>query len=173
LHSVLALDAIISERSDFLDLAGHLVLDAEVSGCSGWQCSGLTEYLSCHGSDEANGLRIMVVSEGPHDAQEVTLKRLGIELLADLLVISTAKKTFKRGGLLKIALGRARCAPHELIYVGDSLENDIGPAQEAGVPNIYVGENPAPAGTVKLSSLLDIEQVLNAVSEGTWAGRPK
>ena len=63
----------------------------------------------------ANGLRIMVVSEGPHDAQEATLERLGIAPLADLLVTSAAEKTSKRGGLLKIALGRAQCAPHELI----------------------------------------------------------
>ena len=118
----------------------------------------------------ANGLRIMVVSEGPHDAQEATLVRLGIAPLADLLVTSAAEKTSKRGGLLKIALGRAQCAPHELIYVGDSLENDIWPAQEAGVQSIYVGEEPVPAGVVKIPSLLDLEQVLNAVAQGTWAG---
>ncbi len=119
----------------------------------------------------ANGLRIMVVSEGPHDAQEATLERLGIAPLADLLVTSAAEKTSKRGGLLKIALSRAQCAPHELIYVGDSLENDIWPAQEAGVQSIYVGEEPVSAGVVKIPSLLDLEQVLNAVAQGTWAGR--
>ena len=87
-----------------------------------------------------HGLRTMVVSEGPHDAQEATIERLGLAPLVDLLVTSAAEKTSKRGGLLKLALGRARCAPYELIYTGDSLENDIWPAQEAGIPSIYVGE---------------------------------
>ena len=121
----------------------------------------------------ANGLRIMIVSEGPHDAQESTLERLGISPLVDLLVTSAAEKTSKRSGLLKIALGRAHCAAQELIYVGDSLAHDIGPAHEAGVPAIYVGEEPAPAGVVKMPSLLNLELVLNAVAQGTWAGRPK
>lgn len=52
----------------------------------------------------ANGLRIMVVSEDPQDAQEATLERLEIAPLADLLVTSAAEKASKRGGLLKIAL---------------------------------------------------------------------
>ena len=109
----------------------------------------------------ASGLRIMVVSEGPHDAQEATLARLGIAPLVDLLVTSAAERTSKRGGLLKIALGRAQCLPHELIYVGDSLENDIWPAQELGVQAIYVGEEPVPACVVKIPSLLALEGLLN------------
>jgi FMN phosphatase YigB (HAD superfamily) len=44
-----------------------------------------------------NGFRIMVVSEGPHDAQEATLKRLGIAPLVDLLVTSAAERTSKQG----------------------------------------------------------------------------
>jgi FMN phosphatase YigB (HAD superfamily) len=106
------------------------------------------------------------------DAQETTLKRLGITPLTELLVTSAAEKTSKRGGLLNIALGKAQCAPHELIYVGDSLENDIRPAREAGVASIYVGDEPVPAGVVKIPSLRDLERALNAVAEGTWAGRP-
>jgi putative hydrolase of the HAD superfamily len=112
----------------------------------------------------AVGFRIMLVSEAPRETQEATLERLGIAALADLLVTSAAEKTSKRSGLLKIALSRAQCTPHELIYVGDSLEDDIGPAQEAGVQCLYVGKEPVPAGVVKIPSLSNLETILKAVA---------
>jgi putative hydrolase of the HAD superfamily len=48
-----------------------------------------------------NGLQIMVVSEGPHDAQEAALERLGIAPLVDLLITSGAEKTSKAGRTAK------------------------------------------------------------------------
>ena len=84
----------------------------------------------------------MVVSEGPHDAQEATLARLGIAPLVDLLVTLAAERTSKRGGLLKIALGRAQCLPHELIYVGDSLENDIWPRRNSAFKPFMLARSP-------------------------------
>lgn len=89
---------------------------------------------------KAAGRSVMVVTEGPHDAQETTISRLGIAPYVDLLVTSSIERLTKRTGLLKRALDKARCAPSAIIYVGDSIECDIVPARALGVRAIYAGE---------------------------------
>ena len=74
-----------------------------------------------------SGYSVMIVTEGPQDAQETTLERLGLAQYADLLVTSGRERVSKRDGLLKRALEIAACAPDELIYIGDSLVSDILP----------------------------------------------
>ena len=81
---------------------------------------------------------MMVVStEGPHDAQETTISRLGIAPYVDLLVTSSMEGLTKRGGLLKRALDKAGCAPGAVIYAGDSIKCDIAPARALGVRAIF------------------------------------
>ena len=79
-------------------------------------------------------LSVMVVSEGPHDAQSATIERLDIASYIDLLVT----------------------------YVGDSLARDIVPTSALGIANVYVGEDALPDGLaamrldlVELSRRLD------------------
>ena len=86
----------------------------------------------------------MVISEGPHDAQETTIGRLGIAADVDLLVTSAGEGVSKSDGLFERALERANCVPHEVLYVGDSLERDIGPASELGIASVYVGDEELP-----------------------------
>jgi putative hydrolase of the HAD superfamily len=107
------------------------------------------------------GLQIMVVTEGPHDAQETTLQRLELTPYVDLLVTSSREQTSKTEGLLGIALQKAACAPGEILYVGDSLESDILPAQKLGVRCLYVGEAESlPDGVTRLASLLELQPQL-------------
>jgi putative hydrolase of the HAD superfamily len=108
-----------------------------------------------------SGYSVMIVTEGPQDAQEATLERLGIAQYADLLVTSGRERVSKCGGLLKRALEMAACAPDELIYIGDSLVSDILPAMVLGVRTIYVGqEDQIPEGVQKISSLLQLRELL-------------
>ena len=40
--------------------------------------------------------------------------------------------------LFRIALARAGCAPHHLLHVGDSLENDVGGANGVGARSVWL-----------------------------------
>jgi putative hydrolase of the HAD superfamily len=93
------------------------------------------------------GYSIMVVSEGPHDAQQTTIERLGIAPGIDLLVTSAGEGVSKCEGLFEEALKRADCEPREILFVGDSLERDIVPTSALGITNVYVGEDALPDGT--------------------------
>jgi putative hydrolase of the HAD superfamily len=92
------------------------------------------------------GLSTMVVSEGPADAQALTIERLGIAPMVDLLVTSAAERASKSDGLLEVALARAGSGPEEMLYVGDSVERDIAPALALGIATVYVGEDELPDG---------------------------
>jgi putative hydrolase of the HAD superfamily len=108
------------------------------------------------------GLSVMVISEGPHDAQETTIKRLGITPRIDLLVTSAGEQVSKSDGLFEKALERAGCERHEVLYVGDSVDRDIVPTCALGIANVHVGEDELPEDVTtikidlaKLSQLLE------------------
>jgi putative hydrolase of the HAD superfamily len=108
------------------------------------------------------GLSVMVISEGPHDAQETTIDRLGIAPSIDLLVTSASEQASKTDGLFERALDRAGCERCEILYVGDSIDRDIVPTVALGIASVYVGEEELPEHVpaikidlAKLSQLLD------------------
>ena len=108
-----------------------------------------------------SGFSIMIVSEGPHDAQEATLARLGLAPYVDLLITSGQERRSKRDGLLKVALAKAGCLPNNCVFIGDNMEWDILPALALGMAAFYVGEDmQMPAGAKKLSSLADLHRLL-------------
>jgi putative hydrolase of the HAD superfamily len=92
-------------------------------------------------------LQVMVVSEGPHDAQETTIERLGIAGEVDLLVTSAWEGTSKSDRLFERAVAKARCKPPEVLFVGDSIARDIAPASALGMATVYVGEEDPPIGS--------------------------
>jgi putative hydrolase of the HAD superfamily len=108
------------------------------------------------------GLSVMVISEGPHDAQTLTIERLGITPSIDLLVTSAGEQASKTHGLFEKALRRAGCERQEVLYVGDSIDRDIAPTSALGIANVYVGHDELPNSSptvrldlVALGSLLD------------------
>jgi putative hydrolase of the HAD superfamily len=108
------------------------------------------------------GVSVMVISEGPQDAQTRTIERLGIAPSVDLLVTSAGEQTSKSDGLFVKALERVGCEREEVLYVGDSLERDILPTQALGIASVYVGEDQLPEdstamrlGLPALAELLD------------------
>jgi putative hydrolase of the HAD superfamily len=100
-------------------------------------------------------LSVMVISEGPQDAQARTIDRLGIAPSIDLLVTSAAEGVSKTDGLFERALERARCSRDEIVYVGDSIDRDIVPASALGIASVYVGEGELPDGPAAIR--LDLE----------------
>jgi len=79
------------------------------------------------------GYRLAVVSEGPHDAQERALRRLGMHDRIDLLVTSNRERLSKRDGLYARFARLAGAAPSACTVVGDSLAADVCPALAAGM----------------------------------------
>ncbi len=96
------------------------------------------------------GLSVMVVSEGPHDAQTTTIERLGIAPSIDLLVTSAGEQASKSDGLFERALERAGCERHEVLHVGDSVDRDIAPTSALGIANAYVGDEELPEGSAAM-----------------------
>ena len=108
-----------------------------------------------------SGWPVMVVSEGPHDAQETTLQRLGIAPFVDVLITSSKEGMTKQNGLFQRVLDRTACSGGELVFIGDSVESDIVPAAALGINAVYVGtEAVLPPGIPKISSLLELESML-------------
>ena len=112
------------------------------------------------------GRSIMIVTEGPHDAQETTVSRLGLTPYVDLLVTSSMEGLTKRNGLLKRALDKAGCAPGAAIYVGDSIECDIVPAHALGVCTIFIGDpSQVPEGVEAAATLADLRALISQKAE--------
>ena len=79
------------------------------------------------------GLEVIIISEGPEDAQNITLKELGIKDSIDKLFTTSAKGTSKTEKLFFAVLEDLNCQPEEIFYIGDSKERDIEPAEKAGI----------------------------------------
>lgn len=89
---------------------------------------------------KAKGKKIVVVTEGPQDAQEWTLQQLGLAPLVDALVTTSAFKMTKVDGLFGQVLRFLDVAPEEMAFVGDSYERDVQPASELGILAIHYAE---------------------------------
>lgn len=89
----------------------------------------------------ASGRKVLVVTEGPQDAQEWTLRELGLAPLVDVLVTSNAFRVSKVDGLFEKTLAYLGVAGDEVVFVGDSLERDVRPAQRAGMLAVHYAED--------------------------------
>lgn len=80
-----------------------------------------------------------VITNGPADVQRQELQTLGIEALFDHVFI---EGEMGEGKPLPAVFERARkamgCAPHQLLFVGNSYGHDVRPALEAGWHAVWV-----------------------------------
>ncbi|KAF6842225.1 had-superfamily subfamily variant 1 [Colletotrichum musicola] len=90
---------------------------------------------------KAAGRKIAVITEGPQDAQERTLKHLGIAEHVDFLATTNFFKVSKTEGLFPKVLGHLGIPAADMIYFGDSLARDITPAMEAGILSVHFAEH--------------------------------
>jgi putative hydrolase of the HAD superfamily len=114
------------------------------------------------------GLSVIVVTEGPRDAQVTTISRLGIEPYIDILLTSAEAQVSKGEGLFEHALQKIQCLPSDIIYIGDSLQRDIIPADKLGIQTYYVGdEETGSFKTIKLPSLIELKYLIERSYDGT------
>lgn len=108
------------------------------------------------------GYRIAVISEGPSDAQEWTLQRLGIAQFVDLLVTSGEERKTKTEGLFERARHRIGPSHSSPLFIGDSLERDVHPAAQAGFRSVLFDPSgkQQPAEVAVISTLDAVWQLI-------------
>jgi len=109
------------------------------------------------------GKKIVVITEGPQDAQEWTLEILGLSEFVDYLATTNYFGVSKMSGIFEKVLVELGIEATELAYVGDSLERDILPTRARGIYSIHFSEQEgAELSTdgLRINSLNELELIL-------------
>ncbi|KAF5024200.1 hypothetical protein F66182_3714 [Fusarium sp. NRRL 66182] len=88
-----------------------------------------------------SGRKIVVITEGPQDAQERAVRDLGIDRYIDYLATTNRFGVAKVSGLFGKVLRYLEITPKEIVYIGDSLQRDIEPAAEEGIYAIHLQQD--------------------------------
>ncbi|KAE8333166.1 HAD-like domain-containing protein [Aspergillus sergii] len=86
------------------------------------------------------GKKVIVVTEGPQDAQLWTVEELGLRPYIDVLVTTNEIGKSKVEGLFPAVLERYGIFASDLVYVGDNEKRDVVPAREAGILAVLYDE---------------------------------
>lgn len=86
------------------------------------------------------GKKIVVITEGPQDAQERAVRNLGIGRFIDFLATSAGFGVAKTDGLFPRVLKHLGITADDIAYIGDSEERDMKPALAAGIFSIHLAE---------------------------------
>ena len=109
------------------------------------------------------GKKVVIITEGPQDAQEWTIEKLGLSEHLDKLVTTNKFGKSKTDGLFESVLDSLGTEGKDMVYVGDNYARDIVPAREQGIATIYFSEAEdvvlSRQGT-RINSLLKVEHVL-------------
>ncbi|ATY59805.1 Haloacid dehalogenase-like hydrolase [Cordyceps militaris] len=87
------------------------------------------------------GKKIVVITEGPQDAQERTIEALGISSYIDFLATTNSFGVSKTGGLFSKVLQHLGISSDDMVYIGDSVQRDMEPALRAGIFSIHFAES--------------------------------
>jgi putative hydrolase of the HAD superfamily len=88
----------------------------------------------------SRGKHIIVITEGPRDAQEWTIEQLGLKEYVDVLVTSSELGKSKVDGLFEAVLSRYHIKSEEIVFVGDNLTRDVLAATESGIVSVLFDE---------------------------------
>ncbi|KAJ5851599.1 uncharacterized protein N7529_010984 [Penicillium soppii] len=79
------------------------------------------------------GKKVIVITEGPTDAQEWTVQELGIRPYVDILVTTNDIGKSKVDGLFGVVLKKYNIAVDDIIYFGDNKIRDVQAARAEGI----------------------------------------
>lgn len=119
---------------------------------------------------DAEGVKLALVSNGPHDMQMAALEALGFARYFRVVLVSgdrdvAARKPAPR--IFSLACAGLQSVPEETLMVGDNLEADIVGAVEYGLKAVLVAKPGArladlPAGVPVVSGMPELSDLLNA-----------
>ncbi|KAI0206030.1 HAD-superfamily hydrolase, subfamily IA, variant 1 [Astrocystis sublimbata] len=87
------------------------------------------------------GKKVVVITEGPQDAQEWTIANLGMTPFVDFLATTSHFKVSKIDGLYAKVLETLGIGPSEVAYVGDSEDRDMKPAMAQDILCFHLVES--------------------------------
>jgi putative hydrolase of the HAD superfamily len=106
-----------------------------------------------------------VVTNGSSQQQRKKLKTLGLEQYFGHVFISEEVGYSKPSReLFKLLLKETKHGPQECVFVGDSLENDIVPALDAGMKAVWINHYGKTSG-IRDANLVEVSNVGDAVKE--------
>ncbi|GKT40364.1 glyceraldehyde 3-phosphate phosphatase [Colletotrichum spaethianum] len=109
------------------------------------------------------GKKIAVITEGPQDAQERTVRNLGVADHIDFLATTNYFGLPKTEGLFPKVLSHLGITAADMVYVGDSELRDMEPAMAGGIFCIHLNEAAQASWAShppRIKSLRNLEQVL-------------
>lgn len=114
------------------------------------------------------GKRIIIITEGPRDAQEWTLEQLGLAQYVHILVTTNEMGLAKVDGLFEKVLQRYNIKAEDMVYIGDNEKRDAMPAAEAGILSVLYDEksdcqlegNRRTGSRLSINSLTRLEYIL-------------
>lgn len=87
----------------------------------------------------SKGFTLYLLTEGPLDAQQRTIEKLGIsKYLSGIYTSGEYKKVKETGDLFTTALENLRCKPENVLVVGDSKQRDIRGANLCNLKSVLV-----------------------------------
>ncbi|KAI0381426.1 HAD-like domain-containing protein [Hypomontagnella monticulosa] len=84
--------------------------------------------------------KIVVITEGPQDAQERTVKGLGIGGYIDFLATTNHFLVSKTSGIFPKVMEHLGISSGDIAYIGDSEPRDMEPAMAEGIFSIHIAE---------------------------------
>ena len=112
------------------------------------------------------GKKVAVITEGPQDAQEWTLEKLGLAEHMDFLATSNKYGISKTTGLFTEVLKELKIKGEEMVFVGDSYERDVVPAIAEGILAIHYQENGRSSLNCKPFRIKSLETLEDLLGEG-------
>ncbi|OQD88456.1 hypothetical protein PENANT_c004G06163 [Penicillium antarcticum] len=110
------------------------------------------------------GKKVIVITEGPADAQEWTVQELGIWRYINVLVTTNEVGRSKADGLLGIVLKKHEIHSSDIVYFGDNELRDVQAAQEEGILAVHYDETQKPQlddiNGLRVNSWAVVEKVL-------------
>ncbi|KAK5996141.1 hypothetical protein PT974_04569 [Cladobotryum mycophilum] len=109
------------------------------------------------------GKSIVVITEGPQDAQERTISHLGLAPYIDCLITTNHFGVTKLDGLFTKVLEHLRITSKDMAYIGDSEVRDMEPAMAIGIFSIHLAETKPSllaALPLQINTLVDLEGIL-------------
>ncbi|KAM0671062.1 hypothetical protein ACQRIU_001457 [Beauveria bassiana] len=87
------------------------------------------------------GKKIVVITEGPQDAQERTVEALGISSYIDFLATTNHFGVGKTAGLFTKVIQHLGISSGDMAYIGDNVQRDMEPALSDGIFSIHFAES--------------------------------
>jgi putative hydrolase of the HAD superfamily len=119
--------------------------------------------------------KLGLVTNGPSWTQRPKIEQFRLAEYLDLLIVSEEVGVAKPDpGIFRIALDRLQVAPHETLFVGDSIEFDMRGAIAAGMPFVWMnprGEPLPPDLPPPLAELRRLHELIALLDETNGLNR--